>query len=52
MSQEMAPFFLGPMPPQEFLSTFLLSTQPQALSFKADMFDVMLPLNVSLDLGS
>ncbi len=41
MSQEMAPFFLGPMPPQEFLSTFLSSTQPQALSFEANMFDTL-----------
>ncbi len=41
MSQEMAPFFLGPMPPQEFLSTFLSSTQPRASSFKADMFDTL-----------
>ncbi|KAI9437896.1 hypothetical protein BJY52DRAFT_1229987 [Lactarius psammicola] len=35
----MAPFFLGPMPPQDFLSTFLPSLQPS--SFQAGMFDTL-----------
>jgi hypothetical protein len=39
MSEEMAPFFLGPMPPEEFLSTFLPSLQPS--SFQAHMFDTL-----------
>jgi len=39
MSLEMAPFFLGPMPPQDFLSTFLPSLQPS--SFQAGMFDTL-----------
>ena len=39
MSEEMAPFFLGPMPPQEFLSAFLPSLQPS--SFQAGMFDTL-----------
>jgi hypothetical protein len=39
MSDEMAPFFLGPMPPQDFLSAFLPSSQPS--SFKAGMFDTL-----------
>ena len=36
MSEEMAPFFLGPMPPQDFLSTFLPSSQLS--SFQLGMF--------------
>ncbi|KAI9442014.1 hypothetical protein BJY52DRAFT_1229263 [Lactarius psammicola] len=39
MSDEMAPFFLGPMPPQEFLSFFLPGSQPS--SFQAGMFDAL-----------
>lgn len=39
MSNEMAAFFLGPMPPQEFLSTFLPSSQPS--SFQAGMFNAL-----------
>ncbi|KAI9441144.1 hypothetical protein BJY52DRAFT_1195097 [Lactarius psammicola] len=39
MSLEMAPFFLGPMPPQDFLSTFLPSLQPS--SFQVGMFDTL-----------
>jgi hypothetical protein len=37
MSDKMALFFLGPIPPQEFLSAFLLSSQPSR--FKAGMLD-------------
>jgi hypothetical protein len=36
MSEEMAPFFLGPMPPQDFLSAFLPSSQLS--SFQLGMF--------------
>ncbi|KAI9449787.1 hypothetical protein BJY52DRAFT_1192296 [Lactarius psammicola] len=39
MSDEMAPFFLGPMPPQEFLSFFLPGSQPS--SFQVGMFDAL-----------
>ncbi|KAH9008067.1 hypothetical protein EDB84DRAFT_1572373 [Lactarius hengduanensis] len=39
MSLEMAPFFLGPMPPGEFLSTFLPSSQPSG--FQPGMFDTL-----------
>ncbi|KAI9430286.1 hypothetical protein H4582DRAFT_2087211 [Lactarius indigo] len=41
MSQEMAPFFVGPMPPQEFLSTFLSGSRSWASSFEAGMFDAL-----------
>jgi hypothetical protein len=30
LSAEIAPFFLGPMPPTEFLSTFLPSSEPSS----------------------
>ena len=36
MSEEMEPFFLGPMPPQQFLSDFLPSDQPSR--FSEDVF--------------
>ena len=45
MLEEMAPFFLGPMPPQGFLSTFLLSLQPS--SFQVSMFDSLASLHTS-----
>jgi len=42
---EMAPFFVGPMPPQEFLDTFLplnkLSTSQPCTSFKEGRFSVL-----------
>ncbi|KAH9164639.1 hypothetical protein EDB89DRAFT_1912027 [Lactarius sanguifluus] len=41
MSLEMSPFFLGPMPPQLFLSTFLLSSKALSSEFKAGMFDAL-----------
>jgi len=39
MSEEMAAFFLGPMPPRQFLSTFLPSSHPS--SFQPGMFDAL-----------
>ena len=39
MSEEMATFFLGPMPPRQFLSTFLPSSHPS--SFQPGMFDAL-----------
>jgi len=39
MSDEMAPFFLGPMPSQEFLLAFLPSPQPS--HFQASMLDTL-----------
>ncbi|KAH9039780.1 hypothetical protein EDB85DRAFT_1887196 [Lactarius pseudohatsudake] len=45
MSHEMSPFFLGPMPPQLFLSTFLLSSKvPPSFKFKVGMFDALASL--------
>ena len=39
MSEEMAPFFLGPMPPRDFISTFLPSSRPSL--FQPGMFDAL-----------
>ncbi|KAH9159380.1 hypothetical protein EDB89DRAFT_1916283 [Lactarius sanguifluus] len=44
MSREMAPFFLGPMPPQEFISTFLPGSQPSGFKFEHGMFDPLVEL--------
>ncbi|KAH9165209.1 hypothetical protein EDB89DRAFT_1911545 [Lactarius sanguifluus] len=44
MSQEMAPFFLGPMAPQEFISTFLPGSQPSGFKFEHGMFDPLVEL--------
>ncbi|KAH9025840.1 hypothetical protein EDB85DRAFT_2149458 [Lactarius pseudohatsudake] len=44
MSHEMSPFFLGPMPPQLFLSTFLPSSKAPSFKFKVGMFDALASL--------